>query len=87
MFFELPSSITKSMILRHKNTYTVKLGYSRKNPNRGRGRSRKYLSEKTPWNFLISHFTVRNSGENKLSPLETCVTHENSTWVFLEHSW
>ena len=56
------------------------MGCSRKNLNRrgGGGGLGIYFSEKKPsWNFWICYFTLRNSGENKFSPLETlqnCVT-------------
>ena len=53
-----------------------KMGYSRKNPNRGGLRI--YFSEPLPsWKFQICDFTLRNSRENKLLPLEiqqNCVT-------------
>ena len=46
--------------------------------------------QKKPWNFLIYHFTLRNSGENMLSPLEIlqdCVTtlaKNQDLWKFHE---
>ena len=62
-----------------------KIGLFYKNPNT-RG-----------WGYTFFTFTIRNSAENKLSPLKilkNCVrslgnskTHENSTWVFLEHPY
>ena len=48
------------------------LGYSKKIQTEG-GRGGElgiYFSEKTPYNFYICHFTIRNSRENNLSALE-----------------
>ena len=41
------------------------------------GRLRIHFSENTSWNFQLCHLPFRNSGENKLSPLEilkNCMT-------------
>ena len=69
--------------------YTI--GYSRKNPNRGGEEVENILSEKYPWNYQICHFTLRNSGKNKPSPLEIPSSKTkgdgNSTYVFLEYPW
>ena len=57
----------------------IRLSYSRKKQNRGGGGRglRKYLFEKTTWNFFVFYFTLGNSGQNKAPPLEipqNCVT-------------